>query len=153
MARDNDQVWVATMRQTACGSCEAKNACGQSALAKMLSPDANHVLAIDPLGVEVGDQVVIGIPEDIVLKSSLLMYLVPLTLMIVLAVLAVQFFPSFNQDLLASLGGVLGFSLGLILVRWHGQRNRNNERYQPVVLREQIAANASPITIQPECKV
>lgn len=149
ISKQGKQVWVSTLRKTACGSCEAKNACGQSALSKLLSPEANHVLAIDPIGVEIGDHVVIGIPEDIVLKSSLLMYLLPLLALIVGAVMA-NFLPfsSVNPDLLAGIGGIVGFLLGLALVKWHGSKNRNNESYQPTVLREQINPLAHPISIQ-----
>lgn len=149
ISKQDGQVWVSTLRDTACGSCEAKNACGQSAMAKMLSPEANHVLAIDPIGVDVGDHVVIGIPEDIVLKSSLLMYFMPLLALLFGAVAASYLpFASVNSDLLAAIGGILGFGFGLSVVKWHGNKNSHNESYQPTVLREQIAPLAHPISIQ-----
>jgi len=142
------------MRKSACDSCSARSGCGQGTLSKLLSPEASHVQAIDKLDVSVGKEVVIGIPENTVLKSSLLMYLMPLVLMLVAAMIAAGFgeILALNEDLLAASGGAMGFSIGLLIVRWYGKKHANSTDFQAVVLREQIPHAATPICFDEKAK-
>ncbi|MAR92136.1 MAG: SoxR reducing system RseC family protein [Pseudomonadota bacterium] len=123
--------WVETTRHSACDSCSAKSGCGHSALAK-LGQNAVHLEARCDIEVTVGDQVVVGVPEEIMLKSSLLAYLMPLVAMLI-AVLAAD--SLWQQDLITALAGLLGLGAGFVVLRWHFHRNRHDQRYQPVVLR------------------
>lgn len=131
VATDPGYAWVETTRHTACDTCSAKSGCGHSTLAK-LGQSAVHMQALCDIDVSVGDQVVVGVPEDIMVKSSLLAYLMPLVLMMVFALAADSFWA---QDLLTALSGMAGLGLGFVALRWHFQRNQHDERYQPVVLR------------------
>lgn len=131
VATDAGYAWVETTRQSACDSCSAKAGCGHSALAK-LGQSAVHMQAICDIDVVVGDQVVVGVPEEIMVKSSLLAYLMPLVTMMVLAMVADSVW---QLDLLTAAAGLLGLGLGFVLLRWHFHRNQHDERYQPVVLR------------------
>lgn len=131
VARDPGYAWVETIRQSACDSCSAKSGCGHSALAK-LGRDSIHMQALCDIDVSVGDQVVVGVPEDIMVKSSLLAYLMPLLLMLIGVLVADELW---GQDLLTAASGLIGLGLGFAVLRWHFKRNRHDERYQPVVLR------------------
>lgn len=138
VAVENGRVWVETVRQSACGSCAAQKGCGQSVLAKLLSPKANHVSALCDLELQVGDEVVIGVPEDVVVKGSLAVYFLPMVALMVGALggnsLALLW--SISSDLASGLGALLGFAGGLLWVRWHARAVSRDERYQPVVLRQ-----------------
>ncbi|RLT88474.1 MULTISPECIES: SoxR reducing system RseC family protein [unclassified Ketobacter] len=131
VAKDPGLAWVETLRQSACDSCSAKSGCGHSALAK-LGQNAIHMQAVCEIDVTIGDQVVVGVPEEIMVKSSILAYLMPLLTMMVGVLLADSFW---GQDLLTALAGIIGLALGFVILRWHFHRNRHDERYQPVVLR------------------
>lgn len=125
-------VWVESIRRTACESCAARNGCGQSAIAKLGQQHKNHVRAINNLSLEVGDEVVIGIPEDVFVKGTLVTYMMPLVFMLVAAVAA----DSANaSDLWVTLSGVIGLAIGFLMVRVHFLKIRQDERYQPVVIR------------------
>lgn len=128
---DPGRVWVETLRQSACDSCSAKSGCGHSALAK-LGQNSVHMQAHCDIDVTVGDQVVVGVPEDIMVKSSLLAYLMPLLVMMVGVLLADSLW---GRDLLTALAGISGLVLGFVFLRWHFHRNQHDERYQPIVLR------------------
>lgn len=135
VATESGSVWVETIRQSACDSCNAKAGCGHSTLAK-LGRDSVHMHARCDIDVAIGDQVVVGVPEAIMVKSSLLAYLMPLLLMLV-AVLAAD--SVWGQDLITALAGIGGLGFGFLLLRWHFHRNQHDERYQPVVLRRLCA--------------
>jgi len=131
VATDPGTVWVETLRHSACDSCSAKSGCGHSALAK-LGQNSVHMQARCDIDVVVGDQVVVGVPEEVMVKSSLLAYLMPLIFMLVAVVGADALW---GQDLLTAAAGMAGLGCGFLLLRWHFHRNRHDERYQPVVLR------------------
>jgi sigma-E factor negative regulatory protein RseC len=77
----DQHIWVQTIRQSTCGSCQAKPGCGQALLAKfgaevgllkvVITPEQSRTLII-------GDYVDIGIGESALVRSSLLAYCLPL---------------------------------------------------------------------------
>lgn len=124
-------VWIETLRQSACGSCAAQKGCGHSAIARM-SEKPMHVRALTDSTLQLGDEVVIGIPEDILLKSSLIAYLMPLLLALFGALLAQTVNPA---DGWVVLGGVAGLAVGFVFVRLHADRVSLDPLYHPRVLR------------------
>lgn len=132
VAVEEGAVWVESIRRAACDTCAAKNGCGQSALAKLGQQQKNHVRAVNSLDLQVGDEVVIGVPEDVVMKGTLVAYMMPLIFMLVAAVAA----DSVNAgDLWVTLSGLIGLAIGFVMVRVHFLKVRTDKRYQPVVLR------------------
>ena len=69
---------VETRRQGACGSCSANGACGTSLLARYLGSKPLLLRAQNRAGAAPGDLVVVGVPEDGLVRASLAAYLVPL---------------------------------------------------------------------------
>lgn len=132
VAVEEGAVWVESIRQTACQSCAARKGCGHSALAKIGQQHKSHVKALNAFDLNVGDQVVIGVPEDVVMKGTLVAYLMPLVLMLVGAIAADSIVSS---DLWVGLSGLFGLALGFLLVRFHFHAIAKDKRYQPVVLR------------------
>ncbi|PIE41010.1 MAG: transcriptional regulator [Gammaproteobacteria bacterium] len=132
VAVEKGAVWVESIRRAACDTCAAKNGCGQSALAKLGQQHKNHVRAISSLDLEVGDSVVIGVPEDVVIKGTLIAYMMPLIFMLVAAITA----DSLNTaDSTVALASLAGLAVGFLVVRLHFLKARKDIRYQPVVLR------------------
>lgn len=82
---DGDVVWVQAIAKSACGSCQAQKGCGHSLLAKAGQKQIDLPVDRNGLDVAENDQVIIGVPEHAILRSSLLMYGVPLMAMIVVA--------------------------------------------------------------------
>lgn len=132
VAVEDGAVWVESIRQTACASCAARKGCGQSALAKLGQQHKNHVRALNAFHLKVGDNVVIGVPEDVVMKGTVVAYMMPLVMMLVAAITADSFSLG---DLWVSLAGVAGLALGFLLVHIHFLKVRKDKRYYPVVLR------------------
>lgn len=131
VALEPGAVWVETLRQSACGSCAAQKGCGHSAIARM-SEKPMHVRALTESIYLVGDVVMIGVPEDILLKSSLVAYLMPLLAALIIALSVQAINPA---DGWVALGGAAGLALGFVGVWLHARRVKHDTRYHPRVLR------------------
>ncbi len=128
-----DAVWVQTMRSSTCGNCAAKAGCGQGLLQRLGSGGRmGFVRALTDRQWQVGDEVLIGVPEDALVRGALWVYLVPLSLLFA-AALAVQGLGGSEPQVI--LAALLGLSAGFVLVRWHGLRARHNPQLTPQVLR------------------
>ena len=92
VAIDDDGLWVETLKQSACGACSAKSGCGQHVLTKYLSEmtciKARFGGSPSRRIWKLGDEVEIGVEENAVAVSALLVYLLPLTCLIVFVALA-----------------------------------------------------------------
>ena len=105
-------VWLQTKVVSSCQSCSANDSCTSGVVAKaMTRRDYRFFLQHSEAEPEllVGQQVRIGIAEDVLVKSALLVYLLPLVLFI--GALALAFYVGWSEggQLLAALvGGFCG---------------------------------------------
>ncbi len=123
---------VETIRTSSCTSCRARHGCGHHAIAQVSSSNRMRMRAIDPFSVEVGQEVVIGIPEDTLLQASVWMYLIPLLGLIVGAVL-----PSLwgGGSGVAAIFSIMGLAGGLLLARNKSKQEMNNPDFYPKILK------------------
>jgi sigma-E factor negative regulatory protein RseC len=137
IAVEEGSVWVETIRQSSCGTCAAQKGCGHGILNKISSSRRNYLQVfsgkLKASHCSVDDHVRISIPEQVIIRGSLVVYMVPLVLMLLGAAAATTFFGG-NSDLLALLGAVTGFALGVGLVRWHAWRHRSDKSMQPTLV-------------------
>lgn len=131
---ESDCLWVRGIQVTTCGSCAAKAGCGQHVLAGALvnEPLIRIFLAGEqPSDYRVGQQIEIGIPEDVIVKGSLFIYFCPLLSLL----LAVGFADSVMSSELAIIAaGVAGLLLGGLVVRVASALSVNNHRLQPTIV-------------------
>lgn len=136
VAVEPDSLWVETIQRSTCSSCCAEAGCGQSLMAK-LSGHSSYLRVLlegrDASRYQLGDEVQIGVPEDVVATGSLLVYLTPLLTMLLASGLAHRLFASEGATILAAL---IGLCAGGLLVRWRADRTRNDRRLQPVLVDE-----------------
>ena len=134
VAVDKDAVWVETIQRSTCNTCAAQKGCGQSLLSRMgVKPSYIRVL-LDGRPAEkyqLNQRILIGIPDDTVVKGSLLAYLLPLIFMLVFAGVAHTYL---LQEVVVLAFGIAGFALGALLIRWHANYYQNDIRYQPRIL-------------------
>jgi sigma-E factor negative regulatory protein RseC len=137
VAVESDSLWVETIQRSTCNSCSAEPGCGQSLMAK-LSGHSSYLRVLlegrDAAHYHLGDEIQIGVPEDVVATGSLLVYLTPLFTMLLGSGLAHQLFANEGGTILAAF---LGLCAGGLLVRWQAYRTRNDRRLQPVLVDEQ----------------
>ena len=132
--------WIETVPKTSCNSCSVRSGCGTSVLAKVLGRRHTLVRVANPIGVVVGDRVVIGISESGLVRGSLAVYFVPLVGLFFGAVGSHYLADSTAYAEVASIFGALaGFLAGLAWVQRFSRRTEQDARYQPVLLRQLIA--------------
>ncbi|HEY0208564.1 SoxR-reducing system protein RseC [Acerihabitans sp.] len=128
------QQGVAQLRceqRSGCGSCHSSGSCGTSILNKMGS-DSEHQLKVESRHPLVpGQRVEVGITEGSLIRSALLVYMLPLAGLIGCAAIMQAWF---NTDLAAACGGLLGALGGFMLARFIARRIGNDREYQPVIL-------------------
>lgn len=130
---ENDYAWIEAQRETSCGTCSAQKGCGTGLLAKTIGRRFVSMRVHNPICAQVGDNVIIGLPEDSFLKTAFLTYFLPLLLMLLGAML---FATLTSNQLFVVLGGLAGFLLGWLILRRHVRRLADNPANQPVVIRK-----------------
>jgi len=134
VAIDKTSVWVETINQSTCGSCSAEKGCGQSTLAKWSAKESYLRVLLDgrdPDSVKINDSITVGIPEDVIVKGSLLLYCLPIALMLLGAVLG-DFI--FKTEPASVAGAFIGITLGGIFVSAFSKFKRNDRRSQPIIV-------------------
>lgn len=135
--RFDDHVMLEIERRTACGLCGQKRGCGNATWGKLLGHDSHEFAADNAINANVGDSVVVGIDEGVVLSSAFYLYVVPLFTMLVAAVLADALLDNeFYVMLAAALGLLLGFAwVKGHLVGFGRVKKPYGKKFRAVVLR------------------
>ena len=143
IAVEGDQAWVRTIQVSTCQSCAARKGCGHGLMNSLGEGRATQVRVPNVLGVSVGDDVVLGVPETALLGASALMYLVPLLTMILAAVATRQWFTT--ADGWIALAGLVGLAAGFVLVGQVWAPRAQGLDFQPRLLRRVVADEHSKI--------
>jgi sigma-E factor negative regulatory protein RseC len=119
-------------RKTACGICGQTRGCGNSLWGKIFAHKSTAFKAQNRINAKVGDSVIVGINESALVKSALILYILPLATMLIGAILATQLNHSNGY---AMLGAAVGLILGLVWVKGHSMSNSYFRQQQPEILR------------------
>jgi len=132
-------------QSSGCSSCHSHSSCGTSILNKM-GADSSHELHVESKNPLVpGQRVEVGITESSLIRSALLVYMLPLVGLIGCASISQSFF---HTDIAAALGGLLGGAGGMLLARFLAHRIGDQREYQPVIL--QIALPPASLSFRRE---
>ncbi len=148
---DDGGVWVETQRSSTCGSCSASKGCGTAAISRALGNRRNIVRVLAGMPLRAGDQVVIGIREQALVKGSLAVYAVPIALLLLgaaLGELGAQRLLWQSAEAGSMVLGLSGFAVGLVWLRKFTRRIRSDADFQPVVLRKLPAEAVIRFTTQ-----
>ena len=73
VALDDGAVWVETRRKSTCSGCSAKNGCGQGLMDTLgVREQRGLIRALSDLQLQVGDSVIVGVREDVLLRGAVL---------------------------------------------------------------------------------
>lgn len=148
LAVESNAVWVEADRQVGCERCEAGQGCGGGVLGKLVKRGTSRVRALTDLNdLQTGEQVVIGLDERLLVRGSLMTYLLPLITMLVAAIVADQWLQT--TDLAVAAAGMFGLGIGLLVLRAYTQRLIRRGEFQPRVLRratgQKLGCQVKPI--------
>jgi sigma-E factor negative regulatory protein RseC len=119
-------------RKNACGLCGQTRGCGNSIWGKLFAHHSTAFKAQNHINAKEGQSVIVGINETALLKSALLLYILPLVTLFIGAILATKINPS---DASAMIGAAVGLMIGFIWVKGHTMSNSYFSLQQPVILR------------------
>ena len=124
--------WVEGIQQSACGSCSAKAGCGQHTMSQLgrkvtLWLPLNNLP--DTLQLSVGEQVVVGLPEGAILRSTVVLYGVPLIALVLGAIIGNATLGELGSIIVSVLSMLVGFKLAQ---HWSLQ---NKQHWQPHFIR------------------
>ncbi|MCG8632530.1 MAG: SoxR reducing system RseC family protein [Desulfobacterales bacterium] len=130
----SDTAWIKTIRSAACESCSSKDSCGTG----HHGSQEMNVAVKNTLGVEKGDPVVIGIESKPMIYLSFLLYVFPIILLVIGAVIGDSIAPSLHMDESASamVVGFLFFGAAFLVVRKKQAAMSGKDEYKPFLVRK-----------------
>ena len=143
-----DLAEIEALRRSGCTACGAKSACGTSMLDRVLGRRPIRMLLDNRIGARPGDRVVVGVPEDALLRAAVQAYIAPLAGLIGGAIAGQELATTLFPELITGfgvLGATAGFAVALHWLRRASRRRGTDERFRPVLLRR---AAPEPVVVE-----
>lgn len=119
-------VWVEGVQQSACGSCSAKAGCGKHAMSQL---GRKVSLWLPDADLSVGQQIVVGLPEGAILRSTLALYGIPLIFLLSGAIVGNTVFGELGSIVLSVCFMIIGFKIA------RSRADKNKQNWQPRFIR------------------
>jgi len=101
-----------------CGNCDSENGCGSSQMAKIFSSKPRRFRVYNGIDASVGDEVQVSVADGALLRSALIMYILPLGLMLACGFLGNRLGDSEgSRDAYAVMGALFGLLAGFVFAR------------------------------------
>lgn len=125
--------WLVPEQGSSCGSCASASACGSKGVGATASRLENRRFLINnSANLAVGERVVFGIHDNVLLKASVIAYAIPLATMMLAGALAQW---KFGNELITMAALVFGLVIGLGISRLEAGRLHNRGDLAPLFLR------------------
>lgn len=125
--------WLVPEQGSSCGSCASAAACGSKGIGTTASRLDNRRFRIDnDANLAIGERVVFGIRDNVLLKASITAYAIPLATLVLAGSLAQWMFGS---DTITMAAMVAGLVIGLGISRMEAGRLQTRGDLAPLFLR------------------
>jgi len=102
-----------------CGQCDSAGGCGSGKLSRMLCSKPRHFRVPNDINARAGEEVRITVADGVLLRSTLLLYVLPLTLMLAGGFIGSRMADgAAARDGYSALGALLGLVAGFMLAKW-----------------------------------
>ncbi len=142
VAVQGDYLLAESQTRSSCSHCGSASSCSTSVIAKLFGEKKNLLRLPNSLEARQGDRVVIGIPDDLLVRASLWAYLLPLLSMIIATLVGNQIGAGDGAQVLFALAGLAG---GFILQRRYTQGEKSRQQFEPKLLR---IAGIEPVKLE-----
>jgi sigma-E factor negative regulatory protein RseC len=134
---------VEAIGEGGCGQCSSEKGCGSSKLTQLFCTKPRQFKVHNEANAVIGDEVQITLPDGVLLRSSILMYAVPLILLLGGGMLgAYCSHDAVSRDGYAAVGSLLGLVSGFALAKWIAKRQQVMAVARPVIKSHPIAHSA-----------
>ncbi len=145
VAIDGNEAWVESLTQTGCARCDAGQGCGGGVFSKLFGPKQYRMKIPNLLDAELEQNVVIGIPDRAMIMGSFLVYLMPVSGLIVGGLLGsyldIEIFKGEHGELLTLILAVMGALVFMLLARFKMKSHSFDQQYTPRMLRIEATVN------------
>ena len=146
VAATPDFIWVEARARSACSSCGTQDSCATSSVSKWFGMRRQQLRLPNQFASSVGEQVIVGVEDQVMVTASLAAYILPVVLMLGAAIMAdVQGMSDRQQAGIALLGLLLGLLGAGVLT----SNRRMNRYFQPQLLRRVDTFTLRPIEFKP----
>ena len=135
---EDEYIWVEAQSSSSCNHCSASQGCGTASLQKWFNRRPNRLRVVNTNGFKVGDKVVVGIPEQALVKGSFMVYMLPLVALILGGIAGSTFSEWLQLGYSEGFSVIMGFVSFFLCFRWLRQytfKYTHQADYQPIVLR------------------
>lgn len=125
--------WIKTTRSSACEACSSRESCGTTGNQKEMI-----VMVKNILNVKKGDHVVIGLETRPMLFLTFLLYVFPIILLLIGALIGNSLAPFFQMDpsFVSMISGFLFFGLSFYIIRKKSNSLSKGKAYKPFLVRK-----------------
>jgi len=142
---------VQAIRREACGACSARGACGTSLLDRFLGRRPLEMELDDTIGLSPDEEVIVGVPEEALLISSFLAYIVPLLGLIGAAMIGAEVAQGLAPNAVEAwslFAGLAGLVASLFWVRARGRRMAGDPRWRARLMRRVGRASSTSVAVE-----
>ena len=134
---ENSKIKVISEVKSTCSSCQQVDTCGSGQVAKAFPVKNLELEVACNLPVKVGDNVVIGLSEKVLLSTAWQVYCWPLLGLIFFSYLGQWMIEqqALVHEFLAIILGIFGGYIGFVLAKKHQKISTRQQALAPVVLR------------------
>jgi sigma-E factor negative regulatory protein RseC len=133
VALEGDRVWLEPEPRSGCGACASAGVCGAKGLGTFASRiEARRFPLNDHLGLALGERVIVGVPENALLRATGAVYAIPLATTLGAGALAQWAAGSDGVTLAAMIGGL---AVGMLAARQGAARLGARGDLSPRLLR------------------
>lgn len=135
---DGNDALVESLQGGGCGNCDSENGCGSGKLSQLFCSEPRRFRVRNEANAQVGSMVQIALADGLLMRSALLVYLLPLMLLLVGAVVGAGLVnDGQDKDFYSALGGLTGLIAGFVIARKLSMRRNITSVALPVILPKQ----------------
>lgn len=131
---EGNEALVESTQGGGCGNCNSENGCNSSKLSQLFRSAPRRFRVRNDADAQVGAQVLVVVEEGALLRSAILMYMLPLALLLCGSIVGAQWRnDALSSETYSAVAGLIGLLLGFALVKAISTRGRFSALTQPVI--------------------
>jgi sigma-E factor negative regulatory protein RseC len=115
---DGNEALVESLQGGGCGNCDSENGCGSGKLSQLFCRESRRFRVRNEANAQIGATVQIALAEGLLIRSALLVYVLPLLLLVAGALVgSVLISDEQSQDVYSAIGGLAGLISGFVIAK------------------------------------
>ncbi len=137
---NKSNAWIKTTRSSACKACASRDSCGIDENA-----EEQIVIVKNTLGVEEGNEVIIGLETKPMMFLTFFLYVFPILLLVLGAVIGDSLAPTLNMDrsFCAMILGFGLFAVAFVIIRKKQSGLSQKDEFKPFLVRKRPVSDSN----------